>query len=480
MNEEIWHDLGDAADLAQQPLQQVLVGRMKVALSYADGQFGVIHNTCNHAGGPLGEGRLDGDYVVCPWHQYKFHRITGEGEPGYEDDRVPRFACKVEAGRLLVKDGALTTRNKPAHEPHPLDRDTARVPGPLRVAGISTTNMDNANPRYSTSEALLEAALAHVRDGHGLETRMLKLRELEFRACEGYYSKSAHACTWPCSISQMDADDGMNIVYDSLVFWADVVLVATPIRWGAASSLYFKMAERLNTVQNQITIRNRVMLKDKVAGLIVIGGQDNIQAVAGQMLQFFGELGMQFPQFPYIAHSRGWAAEDMERNVEFVMHSESLLDVERHLGRPLPRPRRAPADQRRAGLRPGRAQSVGARTAARTQGLIRLNHQGSGGGCMVQVQARSFPGEAQDENFRDGCRCPRLHTRRSGIEQPRPCRASRRGMRGGRCGDVRQSRSHPLPGACHRLFVDGRGDCLRGAGDPACVRGRRVEQSDGI
>ena len=331
MTEELWHDLGNAAELAKRPLQQVLVGRTKVALSHVEGRFGVIHGICNHAGGPLGEGTLDGDYVVCPWHNWKFHRVTGEGEPSYEDDRVPRFSFKVEAGRLLVLDAAVTTRNKLAHDPHPLNRDTTRVPGPLRVAGISTTVMDNAHPRYSASEALLETALEHVRGKHALETRMVKLRELSFRACEGYYSKSAHACTWPCSISQMDPDDGMNTVYDSLVFWADVILVATPIRWGAASSLYFKMAERLNTVQNQITIKNRIMLKNKVAGFIVIGGQDNIQSVAGQMLQFFSELGMQFPQFPYIAHSRGWTAEDMERNVEFVKHSEHLHDGARAL-----------------------------------------------------------------------------------------------------------------------------------------------------
>jgi hypothetical protein len=84
------------------------------------------------------------------------------------------------------------------------------------------------------------------------------------------------------------------------------------------------MAERLNTVQNQITLKDRVLLKDKVAGFIVTGGQDNIQAVAGQMMLFFGELGLQFPQFPFIAHSRGWTSEDMERNVEMVQKSTEL------------------------------------------------------------------------------------------------------------------------------------------------------------
>jgi multimeric flavodoxin WrbA len=166
----------------------------------------------------------------------------------------------------------------------------------VRVLGISTTNMDVGNPRYSTSDALLETAIAHA-GASGSETRLIRLRELSFRACEGYYSKSARACTWPCSITQMDPADQLDRVYEAIVFWADVVLVATPIRWGVASSLYFKMAERLNCVQNQITLRNRVMLRNKVASFIITGGQDNVQGVAGQALCFFAELGCQFPQF---------------------------------------------------------------------------------------------------------------------------------------------------------------------------------------
>jgi hypothetical protein len=38
------------------------------------------------------------------------------------------------------------------------------------------------------------------------------------------------------------------------------------------------MVERLNCIQNQITIRDRVMLKNKVASFIITGGQDNVQA----------------------------------------------------------------------------------------------------------------------------------------------------------------------------------------------------------
>jgi len=192
------------------------------------------------------------------------------------------------------------------------------------VAGISTTAMTLDNPRYSGSDDLLDTALRHAQARLGCETRLLRLRELSFRHCEGFYSKGARACTWPCSITQMDPADQLDRVYEALVHWADVVLVATPVRWGAASSLYYKMVERMNCVQNQITTHDRILIRNKVAAFIIIGGQDNIQAVAGQMLGFFVEIGFLVPQFPYVAHSRGWTAEDMERNVAFIQGSREL------------------------------------------------------------------------------------------------------------------------------------------------------------
>ncbi|QIG51761.1 Rieske 2Fe-2S domain-containing protein [Nordella sp. HKS 07] len=319
---EEWIDIGSASELGQQTLKPIEAGAVKIALSCVNGAFGAVHNACNHVGGPLGEGALDGDYIVCPWHQWKFHRVSGLGEPGFEEDRVPAFPVKVENGRVLLQLKP-TKRQKKPHEPHPLARPIRRADGPIRVAGISTTAMDKGAPRYSGSDDLLGIALKGA-EAQGCETQLIKLNDLKFRACEGYYSKAAHACTWPCSITQMRPKDELTPVYEALVHWADAVIIATPIRWGQASSLYFRMAERMNCIQNQVTTHNRVLIRNKVASFIIVGGQDNVQGVAGQMLGFFAELGFHFPQFPYIAHSRGWAAEDMERNVAEVRTSEEL------------------------------------------------------------------------------------------------------------------------------------------------------------
>jgi multimeric flavodoxin WrbA/nitrite reductase/ring-hydroxylating ferredoxin subunit len=322
---ENWVDVGAAAELGATPLRRVKPNDRDIALSFRNEKFDAVSNACNHVGGPLGEGRLDGDYIACPWHGWKFHRASGQGEPGFEEDCVPAYPVKVENGRVLVDLAGATRRAKKPHDPHPLAREVKRAPGPLRVAGISTTAMDAANPRFSGSDHLLDHALKAAA-ADGAQTRLIRLNELKFRACEGYYSKAAHACTWPCSITQMDPKDELDRVYEAMVHWADAIIIASPIRWGAASSLYFKMAERLNCVQNAITLRDDVLIRNKVAGFIIVGGQDNIQAVAGQMLGFFAELGFLFPQFPYIAHSRGWSHEDMEVNVEIVRQSAELAE----------------------------------------------------------------------------------------------------------------------------------------------------------
>lgn len=329
MTDRQWMDVGAAADLRDRPLTRVEVGGLTLALSYADGKFGAIDATCAHRGGPLDQGALTGNDIFCPWHRWQYDRLTGRlpgdraGVAAYEvEERDGRVRVDVASGRGAIVDAPVK---------HRLEREIVREPGPVRVLGISTTVVNRAAPRVSTSELLLGVALEHATLALGAETRMLKLNDLKFRNCEGYYSTGARACTWPCTITQADPADEMEDVYEALVFWADVIVLATPIRWGNASSLFYKMAERMNCIQNQITTNDRVLIRDKVATFIITGGQDNIQAVAGQLLTFFSEVGFRFPQFPFIAHSRGWDAEDMERNVETVQQSEALHEGARGL-----------------------------------------------------------------------------------------------------------------------------------------------------
>lgn len=322
-----WHRLGSRDELAARTPFAIKLDRQQMAVFHHEGRFRAIGNRCNHKGGPLCEGQVRGEFVMCPWHAWEYSLVTGKGPPGYDEEAVPVFAVEERPDGVYVDTDPVAPRRLAKHDPHPLTVLTSRPAGaPPRVLGISTTAMDEVNPRFSTSDHLLEAGLAHARS-LGAETRLVRLRDLQFRACEGNYSKAAHACTWPCAITERDPEDQLTAIYEGLVQWGDVVLIATPIRWGQAGSLYYRMAERLNCIQNQMTIHNRCLIQRKVAAFIITGGQDNVQGVAGQLLTFWGELGYLFPTFPFIAHSRGWDAEDMETNVRQVRASEALAEA---------------------------------------------------------------------------------------------------------------------------------------------------------
>ena len=201
----------------------------------------------------------------------------------------------------------------------------------IKVLGISTTNAnDKVAPRKSTSERALLYALDYSKRKLCAETIMIKLRDLNFKHCEGYYSKNAKACIFPCSISEMDEEDQMIEIYRQVIIWADVVIIATPIRWGSASSLYYQMVQRMNCVQNQATTHDTYLIRDKVAAFIVTGGQDNIQHVSGELMTFWSQLGFVFGKFPFVGWSRGWYAEDTENNYDKMQNSQQInQDIEK-------------------------------------------------------------------------------------------------------------------------------------------------------
>ena len=319
-----WIDLGPISVLTKKQLQHIVVENIPIALVYKKGEFTAVSGECNHKKGPLGKGRMEGDYIVCPWHSWHFHRETGHGHPPFDAACLPRYEVKKKNGRLLIDLKPLNKRAHFPHPKHPLEREVKRKKGPIRVLGISTTPIPTWHKRYSTSESLLDIALKNAKTKMKAETKMIRIRDLKFKHCGGFYSIDEKACTWPCTYTESDEKDQMDQLYEALVFWTDVVILATPIRWGSASSLYYKMAERLNCIENQLLINDKLLIKNKVASFIITGGQDNVQHVAGQMMMFFSQLGFHFPEFPFVGHSRGWAAEDMENNTEYVKNSKEL------------------------------------------------------------------------------------------------------------------------------------------------------------
>lgn len=56
----------------------VTVGGRDYALFNVKGDYFCIDSECPHRDGPLGEGELEDDVVMCPWHAWQVNVKTGE------------------------------------------------------------------------------------------------------------------------------------------------------------------------------------------------------------------------------------------------------------------------------------------------------------------------------------------------------------------------------------------------------------------
>jgi len=80
----------------------VQVNGLEIAVFNVGGQFYASGAVCPHEGGPLEDGTLDGDVVICPWHGFDFDLKTGECVVD-SDLRVPIYPVKVEGDSILVE-----------------------------------------------------------------------------------------------------------------------------------------------------------------------------------------------------------------------------------------------------------------------------------------------------------------------------------------------------------------------------------------
>jgi nitrite reductase/ring-hydroxylating ferredoxin subunit/uncharacterized membrane protein len=62
-----------------------------------------IAATCSHLGGPLADGKREGDTVVCPWHGSRFDLCSGDVRGGPAVFPQPRYEARVRAGKVEIR-----------------------------------------------------------------------------------------------------------------------------------------------------------------------------------------------------------------------------------------------------------------------------------------------------------------------------------------------------------------------------------------
>jgi nitrite reductase (NADH) small subunit len=92
-------------DVPPGTVRSVKAGDEELALAHCDGGFYATQPQCLHLKGPLGEGRLDGCVLTCPWHGWQYDVRTGENEFD--------LAIRLQTHEVRVQDGEVQVAISP-------------------------------------------------------------------------------------------------------------------------------------------------------------------------------------------------------------------------------------------------------------------------------------------------------------------------------------------------------------------------------
>jgi len=89
-------------ELKDGEMKQVDAGGTNILLARVNGKYHAVGATCPHYGGPLAEGALCGERVICPWHHASFDVKTGDLLEPPAFDALPRYEVKIEGESVIV------------------------------------------------------------------------------------------------------------------------------------------------------------------------------------------------------------------------------------------------------------------------------------------------------------------------------------------------------------------------------------------
>lgn len=81
----------------------VEAGGHKVAIVNVNGEYYAVGGTCTHEDGPLGEGYVEGEILMCPWHGGEFDVRTGKALRPPVTGQVPTYRVRVQGDDIEIE-----------------------------------------------------------------------------------------------------------------------------------------------------------------------------------------------------------------------------------------------------------------------------------------------------------------------------------------------------------------------------------------
>ncbi len=94
--------VGAVDDLCDGAARVVHVDKRDIALvRIAEDEWYALSNLCRHAFGPLSEGFVDGHWLICPWHGWRYD--VRDGTTDHPDADVKTYPVSVRDGEVFIR-----------------------------------------------------------------------------------------------------------------------------------------------------------------------------------------------------------------------------------------------------------------------------------------------------------------------------------------------------------------------------------------
>jgi len=94
--------VANVEDIPPGTIRGIKAGDAEIALAHCNSGFYAVQQHCLHLQGPLGEGRLEGCVLTCPWHGWQYDVRTGQNEFD--------LAIQLQTYDVQVEDGEVRVR----------------------------------------------------------------------------------------------------------------------------------------------------------------------------------------------------------------------------------------------------------------------------------------------------------------------------------------------------------------------------------
>jgi nitrite reductase/ring-hydroxylating ferredoxin subunit len=92
-----------AAELPEGAPTKAMLGPTALVLVRRGDVVFALKETCSHAGGPLSQGSLEGDDIVCPWHASAFRLSDGAVRHGPAATRQVTYRARISGDQVEVQ-----------------------------------------------------------------------------------------------------------------------------------------------------------------------------------------------------------------------------------------------------------------------------------------------------------------------------------------------------------------------------------------